>query len=1583
MKARRAHVWAALIAIAMATACGGTDPGGDPSDQPQPQPTPTGAAKAPGWFQPGNPAGVKPSAQRPRVSYPVARGVSAPLRDILKKSPATKLLPGKVREIPLHRGPATIGTKKAATDKVHADALVQKLVANFAPSPTLSFEGTGAIDGVTPPDPNGDVGPNNYVQWVNLSIAVYDKQGTLLAGPSPGNTPWLGMAGSACATDNNGDPIVIYDSLADRWVFSQFALGADGHQCFAISQTPDPLGPYFTYDYLITTNGINDYPKLGLWPDGYYLSVREFSNSGAFTNAVIAFDRESMIQGLPAAGVRFDVQDPSLPNMDTVLPSSLEGRAPPPAGAPNYILHASDDESEGSAPDPTQDFYKLWAMHVDWVDPTQSTLTGPFSIGVPEFSVTCSSGCVPQPGTTNQLDALEGFTMYRLAYRNYGDHEALAVTHSVDVGGGTVGVRWAEVRNPSTTPELYQTGTFAPADGTSRWMGSVSMDGSGNLAVGYTASSSSVFPSLRYAARLAGDPLGELGQGEAELVTGASSSEGLTRWGDYSAMSIDETDDCTFWYTGEYMGTEGGFAWHTRIASFSLPGCQAKGVGRLEGTVTDTGGTPIANARVHAGSSSALTGLDGHYALNVFPGTYDVKAEKVGYFPVTVPGVAVAEGDDIIENFQLEPAPHVQVHGFVYDGTKALWPLYAKVVFTSSGGAEPISTFTDPETGYYSVTLFGGTDYTATVTSLVPGYDPAIVPVTPTSGDLLISFGLFANPGTCNAPGYTRSVTALAPAEGFEGGVPPVGWTVSNTSTNCASIPDWTSGLAKGRTNLTGGTGDLAIADADACGSTTTMNSVMTTAPIDLSSFGPDDSLRIELDQNITIFQPGMTDAKIEIWNGAQWVLISDQQTNAQGHLVLGTQAANGVADAQIRFTYIALDWEFWWQIDNVQLSKVSSCQYMLGGLVFGNVTDANTGAAVNGATVTVGNNTVTSKATPDDPNLGDGFWMTWIPAAPATLTASASKYGTVSELAIPQINGARRFDVALPAGMLRFDPTSLRIRVPYKSTASATLNVINDGGAPATVQFSELLADTIQKPHGPFATSVLRVEGEGLNEPDAAGDLLHSRPTKARHREAPVTKRFPTGVPGVWGIGFDTDSGAAWLGSISALGGDRNLHEFVGTQATGNTITMTYDNVFAADAAYDSKKGTLWQVNVGGDNCIHEVDPVSKTVTGNTICPLFGTAERGLAYDPASDTFYAGSWTDGRIVQFDRSGTVLRAVAEGLNISGLAFNAETGHLFVLTNDAAVNPDIYVLDQTDLSIISTIELTDNGAPGFGDYEQAGLELDCDGNFLAVNQAKSSVVVAPSGEPTSCIKDVPWLTETPSPVTVPAHSTIPVTVTADAATLPPGLRLLQLQPITDTPYQVMPVPLGVTVAFSDVYQTDPQDPYIHALAGAGIAYGCGAGDFCPQDPILRSYYAVWGLRSLLGALYAPAPAVGLLFDDVAPESYGADFIEDIYERGLMDGCGPGLFCPLAGIPRGKGAEILLRTLEGPSYEPPAATGEFADLPAGDPEAPWAEELARRTIDAGCGGGNFCPGATLSRGDMAVWIVKAYSIPVLLP
>ena len=621
---QKRQVWAALLAMSLASACGTNDTGGTPPVDPQSPIAPAGPA--PAWYD-GVHGGLAPIAQRPRIAYPVMRGVSAPLAQLLKRKPTAHLAGGKQTVVPLRRGPAAdrIAVQRR---KGHAvDPVAQTGGRALAPAPTTSFDGTSNIDGVAPPDPNGDVGPNNYVQWVNLSIAVYDKQGNLLAGPSPGNTPWTGMSGSSCATNNNGDPLVIYDSLADRWVFSQFALGNDGHQCFAISQTPDPLGPYYVYDYLITTNGINDYPKMGLWPDGYYLAVREFPNSGAFTNAVIAFDRESMIQGLPAASIRFDVQDPSLPGMDTVLPSHLEGRALPPAGAPNYLLHASDDETEGSSPDPTQDFYKLWAFHADWVDPTQATLTGPISIPVPEFTNDCYSGCVAQKGSSNQLDALEGFTMYRLAYRNFGDHESLAVTHSVDAGGGQIGMRWAEVRNPSTTPELFQSGTYAPADGQNRWMGSVAMDASGNLAVGYTVSGDQEFPSVRYAARLAGDPIGTLGQGEAEIVAGGSSFEGAVPLGRL-LVDVDRRDRRLHVLVhGRVHGDRGS-------DSPGGPGsprsrCPAA---RRPASARSRATSPTARARrwpassVHAGSFSALSGSDGHYSMNVFPGTYDVTA---------------------------------------------------------------------------------------------------------------------------------------------------------------------------------------------------------------------------------------------------------------------------------------------------------------------------------------------------------------------------------------------------------------------------------------------------------------------------------------------------------------------------------------------------------------------------------------------------------------------------------------------------------------------------------------------------------------------------------------------------------------------------------------------------------------------------------------------------------------------------------------------------------------------------------------------------------------------------------------------
>jgi hypothetical protein len=455
----------------------------------------------------------------------------------------------------------------------------------------LSFNGIGDTSNTpsnpcncAPPDTNGAVGATQYVQWVNTAFAVYDKgTGAIAAGfPKAGNALWSGFGGP-CQTNNDGDPVAQYDKIAQRWVMTQFSVtngGSSGYfQCVAVSTTSDATGSYNRYAFSYGTTQFNDYPKLGVWPDGYYATYNIFNNGQTFAGAKLcAFDRTSMLAGLAATQQCFQLSS----SFGGVLPSDLDGATStlgsggsglPPAGTPNLLLNFGSNS------------LNLWKFHVDWATPANTTLTGPTSIPVASFSAACNGGgtCIPQPSTSNQLDSLADRLMYRVAYRHFADgHESLVVNHSVFVSGNhknqVTGVRWYELRNPSGgtmssgTPVVFQQGTYSP-DSTSRWMGSIAEDKNGDLALGYSASSSSVFPSIRYTGRVPTDALGTM-EAENTILTGSASQTGtLHRWGDYSAMQVDPVDDCTFWYTTEFIPSNGSFNWSTHIANFKFSSC--------------------------------------------------------------------------------------------------------------------------------------------------------------------------------------------------------------------------------------------------------------------------------------------------------------------------------------------------------------------------------------------------------------------------------------------------------------------------------------------------------------------------------------------------------------------------------------------------------------------------------------------------------------------------------------------------------------------------------------------------------------------------------------------------------------------------------------------------------------------------------------------------------------------------------------------------------------------------------------------------------------------------------------------------
>jgi len=481
------------------------------------------------------------------------------------------------------------------------DAAVQDANAPTRQAPSPISDGAGLGFGFTgpqgsftvrwhPPDTVGAIGSTQFLQDVNDGIAVFDKATkNVIYGPVPANIFWSGFGGP-CEANNDGDPVVVYDKAADRWVVSQFSVASTPYfECVAVSQTNDATGAWNRYAFSYGSV-FPDYPKMGVWPDGYYTTFNMFNGNAFAGSQLCAYNRAAMLAGQPATQQCFQLST----SFGGVLPADLDGSTPPPAGAPNYMLNFGTNS------------LNLWKFHADWTTPANTTLTGPTSIPVAAFSPGCKGGaCIPQSGTGQNLDSLGDRLMFRLAYRNFGDHEALVVNHAVKVGANKdpyTGIRWYEIRSPGATPVVFQQSTFAP-DAKYRWMGSIAMDRLGDIALGYSVSSSTTFPSIAYTGRLAGDALNTL-QSEATLVAGTAAQTGINRWGDYSALTIDPVDDCTFWYTNEYIGPDAtGNKWNTRIGSFMFPGCNASGPAATMSFIAQ----PASGANIAAGAPIAFT----------------------------------------------------------------------------------------------------------------------------------------------------------------------------------------------------------------------------------------------------------------------------------------------------------------------------------------------------------------------------------------------------------------------------------------------------------------------------------------------------------------------------------------------------------------------------------------------------------------------------------------------------------------------------------------------------------------------------------------------------------------------------------------------------------------------------------------------------------------------------------------------------------------------------------------------------------------------------------------------------------------
>jgi hypothetical protein len=514
------------------------------------------------------------------VRYPTGYAVSSPLREL-----PIDIFAMEGREMPEPR-PLPMGSKGVAGPWQQDSALQTETRPMVSATPGTDFDGIPA-NGFAPSDSNMAVGPNHIVETVNVRLAVYSKTGTLLSGPTTFGTFFAPLGGN-CA-NGASDPIVLYDRAADRWLISDIGYtgAAPFLECVGVSKTNDPTGAYVLYSFSFGSN-LNDYPKLSTWAtasNAAYLATYNIFGPGGFLGAdLCGFDRTKMLAGNPAAAQLCKMT----PNNDgSYLPSDMDGPTPPTDGTPGLFVTWNNNN-------PGELFLRKLTLNFG---AGTATLSSPTSIPVANFNVACGS-CVPQLGTTTTLDTLGDRPMYRFAIRHFADHDRAVFSHAV-ANGSQVAVRWYELFDPAGAVTVNQQGTFAP-DATYRWMSSIAEDQNMNIGLGYSASSSSINPAIRFTGRVPSDPLGTMETEASQLVGTGSQTGGLSRWGDYTAMQVDPSDDCTFWYVDQYEKVSGSFNWNTNIGSFKFTGC-----GRGGGPAVSLSATALNFKKVPIGQTSS------------------------------------------------------------------------------------------------------------------------------------------------------------------------------------------------------------------------------------------------------------------------------------------------------------------------------------------------------------------------------------------------------------------------------------------------------------------------------------------------------------------------------------------------------------------------------------------------------------------------------------------------------------------------------------------------------------------------------------------------------------------------------------------------------------------------------------------------------------------------------------------------------------------------------------------------------------------------------------------------------------------
>ena len=631
------------------------------------------------------------------------------------------------------------------------------------------------------------------------------------------------------------------------------------------------------------------------------------------------------------------------------------------------------------------------------------------------------------------------------------------------------------------------------------------------------------------------------------------------------------------------------------------------------------------------------------------------------------------------------------------DGSGAGWPLYARLDITSAS-TEPVVAFSDPVTGAYSVDLSGGIAYSFVVTPLSKGYVAAAGPVTVDASPVTANWQPKVDAAQCQAPGYQAAGFTPVLAEGFDSGALPPGWTIQTATGASWEVLSGADPCGQFDGNRTGGTGPFAIVNSY-CNSNTTDDddSSLVTPPVDLSALP---TAAIRWNNDYLYANDSTADVDVSIDGGATWTNVWERGLpDAPGPDVESADMsfAAGHAGVQARFHYAGF-WAWWWQVDDVRIGQ-ALCNPLPGGLVVGSVRDANTGLGLDGATVTnLGDASVVTTVSTGDPAVGDGYYSLFTGSGPASLEASLAPYSSQTGEATVVSNGVVRLDIALPAALLDASPRPVSSTVAQGGSDDQVISIGNAGAVAGTFKLLELNAP---------AQAPVTLRPAPINVRDVAAavhriprGLANARDTKglplpagaAQLREVPrlasagnVIGSFPTNLTAGWGLAYDTVANRLWISNpddpFDGLPGDGLDYVFLpdGTN-TGDTLDLhSSGGAWQADGTYNQRTGTIWQVNVGGDNCLFEIDPVTKAITGRKICGPWHYSERGVAYDYVTDTYYVGGWEDTVVYHIDSAGNLLDSQYTAIPISGLAYNPSTGHLFA-TALYAVGFDVFVLD---------------------------------------------------------------------------------------------------------------------------------------------------------------------------------------------------------------------------------------------------------------------------------------------------------------